>query len=301
MNEELFTGFLAGLFPAGGPLHTGIGDDCAVLDLCKEGDKLFLYAVDQVIENRHYLPETPPELVAGKLLKRNISDIAAMGGTPLFALVTIAANPLAEAFLLPFYKGLKEEAEKYHIQIAGGDTARLPYPPPLSGSKNSCVATLSIFGEVKRDKLCLRSNGKEGDLLYATGTFGNSFASSHHLSFTPRLEEAAFLAGTYTNSMMDISDGLEKDSQRLAEASHLSLTLFPDKIPLREGATQETALHEGEDYELIFTVSPEKEALLLEKWPFMTRLSRIGKLIGKEHSISSPSSNSKGGFDHFHE
>lgn len=301
MNEESFTGFLAGLFPAGNSLHTGIGDDCAVLDLHKEGEKLYLYAVDQVIENRHYLPETPPEMVAKKLLKRNISDIAAMGGTPLFALVTIAADPLEEEFLLSFYKGLKEEAEKYHIQIAGGDTARLPYPSPLPEGKNSCVATLSIFGEVKREKLSLRSNGKKGDLLYATGTFGNSFASHHHLTFTPRLAEGDFLAGSYTNCMMDVSDGLEKDAQRLADSSGLALHLFPEKIPLREGASTNSAREEGEDYELIFTVSPEKEPQLLADWPFPIPITCIGRFEEKSSSCNTVKSNSKGGFDHFHE
>ena len=300
MNEELFTGFLAGLFPAGGSLVTGIGDDCAVLDLENGNGKLFLYAADQVIENRHYLPETPPGMVAKKLLKRNISDIAAMGGKPLFALVTIAANPLSNEFLTPFYEGLKEEAEKYQVRIAGGDTARLPYPPPLPGSHNSCVATLSIFGEVPREKLSLRSNARNGDLLYATGSFGNSFASSHHLSFTPRLKEASFLAGKFTNAMMDVSDGLAMDSSRLAASSQLSLTLFPEKIPLREGATLESALREGEDYELIFAIPPEKESRLLKEWQLDTKLTCIGKFEEKS-SCNISAYNMQGGFDHFHE
>lgn len=290
MDEETFTGRLAGLFSCSSSVHTSIGDDCAVLDPGDNGkNEYLLAAADQVVSNIHFLPETPPEVVAAKLLKRNVSDICAMGGIPLYALVTIASNPLEEEFLMRFHEGLEKCARKYDVSIIGGDTAKNSAP--------GYVGSLTILGKVEKEKLCLRKNAKEGDLLYATGTFGNSFYSEHHLTFLPRLEEGRFLAGKYTSAMMDVSDGLLKDAERFAASSGLSVELDEKNIPLRQGADLQMALTDGEDYELIFAVPEEKASLLEKEWAFPgTPLSRIGKFTAqKENGRKKPRS----GFDHF--
>ncbi|MBO4303764.1 MAG: thiamine-monophosphate kinase [Lentisphaeria bacterium] len=286
MDEETFTGRLAELFAAAPSVHTGIGDDCAVLDTGDE--KTFLLAAaDQVISSVHFLPGTPPEKVAAKLLKRNISDICAMGGIPLYALVTVAGNPLEEETLLRFHRGLEACARAYEVSIIGGDTAKC-FAPGL-------VSTLTILGKVEKEKLCLRKNAAQGDFLYATGVFGNSFLSEHHLSFAPRVKEGRFLAGKYTSAMMDVSDGLLKDARRLAAASGLSVEIEKELVPLRQGATPKNALSDGEDYELIFAVSPEKSASLEKEWPFPdVPLTRIGRFTAKKEGEEEAT----GGFDH---
>ena len=289
MNEETFTGRLAGLFSAAPSVHTSIGDDCAVLDVCGNGEYL-LAAADQVISSIHFLPQTDPRKVAAKLLKRNISDICAMGGVPLYALVTIAKKPLEEEYLMHFHEGLEMCAREYNVSIIGGDTA--------GNFADGLVGTLTILGKVEKEKLCLRKNAKEGDLLYATGCFGNSFYSEHHLSFCPRVKECRFLAGKYTCAMMDISDGLLKDAQRFASASGLSVEIEEKNIPLRQGADIQMALSDGEDYELIFAVSPENVPLLKKAWPFpAVPLSRIGRFVAKKE-IEEENKHKKG-FDHF--
>lgn len=292
MNEESFVRKLSVLFPQSPDVTVGPGDDCAVLD---QGlPDLLLAAVDQVISGVHYSRETVPEAIAGKLIKRNISDIAAMGGMPTHALLSLAVNPMDEAWLLAFHQGIAQQAAAYRISIIGGDMAKL-----FTAGQ---ALSLTILGKVERGKLCLRSQAAEGDLLYATGCFGNSFLSHHHLNFIPRLPEARFLAGDFTCAMQDVSDGLVKDAARMAEASGLALKMEPDRIPLRKGATLESALTEGEDYELLFAL-PERLRTRLERaWPFSdTPLTCIGRFTaGAPGTVSGFKQNPiQTGYDHF--
>jgi len=298
MNEEKFTDFLAGLFSRREDVFEGIGDDAAALDLGLPGGLLLLAAADQVLSDVHYTPDTPAELVAEKLLKRNISDIAAMGGVPSHAMVTLSLNPLDEIWMRKFHIGLEECAKRYHVSVIGGDIACLPQP-------GQCCS-LSILGTVSADRLCLRRNAKPGDRLYATGCFGNSFLSEWHLKFEPRTQASAFLAGKYTNAMMDVSDGLLKDLLRMAEASGCAVKLRgpENAIPLRQGAAWQNALSDGEDYELIFAVHPEKAADLEKNWPFTDlQLTCIGEFFeGKPGELLNNNLNlNKKGYDHFHE
>jgi len=274
---------------------TGPGDDCAVIDVGTK--ELMLAAVDQIAGGIHYLEgEDPIAKAAAKLLKRNLSDIAAMGGKAAYAMVTAAAR-LPDDEALSFYKSLAEEAEKYHVTICGGDISSSP--------EGASVFTLSILGWVEKEKLCLRANAKPGDLIYVTGEFGNSFNSKHHLDFTPRLEESRFLAGDFTKAMIDVSDGLVADLGHILEMSRVGAVLDTAAIPLRDGAKLPEALSDGEDYELIFAVPPEKSAGLEASWPFRTRLSKIGffreELPGLAYDKSGINLSGKksGGFDHF--
>ena len=295
MNEEDFIQKLSGLFPGARDVTVGIGDDAAALELGLPGGMLFLAAADQVVSGIHFTEETPPALAGEKLFKRNLSDIAAMGGVPTHALVTVALDPFEEKRLTEFHQGLSRISNHYGVPVIGGDLSSLPKP--------GLTASLTIFGRVEKEKLCLRSNAAPGDRIYVTGQFGNSFASGRHLSFSPRLHEARFAAGTYTCAMIDVSDGLAKDIARMGEASGLAAELDPAAIPLAPGATPEQALCDGEDYELVLAVSPELSAELEKRWPFPgVRLTRIGEFqkgpAGAIRGVSLPTDK---GYDHFHE
>lgn len=257
------------LFPGnGGDIVAGIGDDAAIV---KFGNRLLLAAVDQLIGGIHYLQlETPAAVAGAKLLKRNLSDIAAMGGKPDWALLTIAANAVTEEWIFEFHRGVAECAEEWGVGIIGGDTGSLPAP--------GMVATLTILGEVEPDKIALRKNAHPGEKLFVTGELGRSFPTEHHLNFTPRLREADFLAGRYTGCMMDISDGLALDAVRLAEASGVQIALDLQNLPPRDGATVAEMMNDGEDYELLFTVPADKAERLKEEWPFEIKLSEIGEI-----------------------
>ena len=249
----------------------GPGDDCAVLET--SGDTELLAAVDQLARDIHYTADTPPGLAGEKLLKRNLSDIAAMGGTPRWALLTVAAGGRDGRWVLEFCRGVSRCAAKYRVSVAGGDLAGL--------KTDTEVATLTILGEVPAGRAIRRSGARPGDALYVTGEIGNSFASRHHLTFSPRLEEGVFLRGKAT-AMLDISDGLLLDARRLARASQADLKLDAARVPLRAGARLPDALSDGEDYELLFTAPPELET----RWDRrLAKLTRIGEVLPGEGRI----------------
>lgn len=249
----------------------GPGDDCAVLET--SGDTELLAAVDQLARDIHYTADTPPGLAGEKLLKRNLSDIAAMGGTPRWALLTVAAGGRDGRWVLEFCRGVSRCAAKYRVSVAGGDLAGL--------KTDTEVATLTILGEVPAGRAIRRSGARPGNALYVTGEIGNSFASRHHLTFSPRLEEGVFLRGKAT-AMLDISDGLLLDARRLARASQADLKLDAALVPLRAGARLPDALSDGEDYELLFTAPPELET----RWDRrLAKLTRIGEVLPGEGRI----------------
>lgn len=232
------------------PVVVGPGDDCAVLDLLDSG-KQQLIAVDQVILDVHFRLETDPRRVAAKLVRRNLSDIAAMGGMPQIAVKTIAiklGSPQAEQqWLDAFFDGLATESDRWRLPLCGGDLSVLP--------QYGIITTLTITGSVPQGKAILRSGGQAGDWIGVTGCFGNSYLSGHHLDFLPRLEAGRFLAETRVSAMMDVSDGLLMDLGRLCRSSQCGAVLNTDSIPLRSGADLPAALNDGEDYELLFTLS----------------------------------------------
>jgi thiamine-monophosphate kinase len=251
----------------------GPGDDCAAIDL--GADELLLAAVDQVISSVHYdRNEASPQEAGAKLLKRNLSDIAAMGGKGSWALLALAANSEDDEYLLGFYDGLRKAAEEFNISLCGGDFAS------LSGGDGLEVASLTILGSVEKDLLCRRSGAESGDMVFVTGGLGNSYLSRRHLTFNPRLAEGKFLAEKkYVSAMIDISDGLLLDAQRLGKASNVAIELELDNIPVNADANLEQALSDGEDYELLFCVSADKAELLTQEWPFDTKLTLIGKTL----------------------
>ncbi len=297
MKEKEIHQMIYRTFRQGRGVAVGPGDDCAALDF--GGNRYFLAATDQLVSDIHYVQgKTSAAAIAKKLFNRNISDIAAMGGTPAFALLTVASHSADKKWYSEFIRSIQKEAAKWKVSICGGDIS--------SVKKDVTVCTLTINGWVDKNKICLRSNAKSGDILFATGLFGNSFKSGHHLSFTPRIEAGQFVAGKYTRAMIDVSDGLLIDAQRLATASGVSLVIDTAKIPLGKGAALKSALSEGEDYELIFAVPPSKADMLQKKWPFKNiSLSRIGNFInGEKGRIFNLGKREltvthKTGFDHF--
>jgi len=182
---------------------------------------------------------------------------------------------------------MQKTAQAFGVALVGGETTR-------SAELWFCV---SGFGLATAKTLCSRKGARPGDSLYVTGTLGGS-GSGRHLRFTPRLPESQWLVRYhYPSAMMDLSDGLGKDLPRLALASRVSFRIHQKQLPLSPRTTADHAVNDGEDYELLFTVSKKRSALLEKKWPFKTRLSRIGEIVS-----SSQSSDSDGlilrGFDH---
>ncbi len=281
--------FLASLFqklpPPDSSLAVAAGDDCAAISTGQ--DNLILLAVDQIIGGRHYFdhnspegspPAPPPELIGRKLLARNLSDIAAMGGVPTYCLTAMA---LAERHYQPeqwldrFFAGLLALAAEYQVQMIGGD---------LATSCSEDIASLTIVGSVPASQVCRRRGAAAGDALFATGCFGDALNSEHHLHFTPRCREGAWLAEQgLARAMIDVSDGLLLDGLRIAQASQLSIRMNLETIPLRNPARPlPQAISDGEDYELLFAVPGKETKRLINNWPFPVKLTRIGEFIDRQ-------------------
>jgi thiamine-monophosphate kinase len=276
----------------------GPGDDCAAVEI--GGDRLLLLAVDQLVGDVHYFAGRTAAAAAGaKLLKRNLSDIAAMGGTPAWALLVLAVDGRDADWIVGFCRGAADAAEAVGVALCGGDLAATP-----AGSGVE-VGSLTILGTVGRDRIVRRQGAKPGDALFVTGEFGNSLASGHHLDFTPRLAEGRFLAENgFASAMLDVSDGLLLDARRLADASQVHLTLDPAATPRRAGAEVPGALGDGEDYELLFAVPAARAAELERDWPAaFARLTRVGAVEAGAPGVFDPAGENlqtkyRGGYEH---
>ncbi len=224
----------------------GPGDDCA---LVKTSPRTLL-KVDQVIEGRHFLPGTPIDLIARKAIARPVSDVAAMAGVPRASLCAAVLPPgYAQGDAL--FDACDRWARHFGCPLVGGDIA--------TGSTLSLSVT--VIGEPHPSRgPVLRSGAKTGDQVWVTGVLGGSFEKGtglgRHLTFEPRVSEAAWLAthlGEKLHAMMDVSDGLGIDGGRLAEASGVRLDLDGRSLP---SADWKAALRDGEDYELLFVTHP---------------------------------------------
>lgn len=236
----------------------GIGDDCAVVRP-GHGSNLQLLKTDALVEGIHFASGTPPERVGWKALCRPLSDIAAMGGSPQHALITVAApSSWRTSEWKALYRGIGKAAREFGVSVVGGETVRSPSPVFLS---------VSLTGTVPKNRLKLRNGAKPGDLICVTGRLGGSFKSGRHLRFTPRLEEGQWLGNRKEiTSMMDLSDGLGSDLPKLAAESGCSFLIDPDSLPKHRGCTAMEALSDGEDYELLLTVSPKAWPSLMKHW-----------------------------------
>ncbi|WP_417914965.1 thiamine-phosphate kinase [Candidatus Electronema sp. JM] len=265
---------LAGGGAAG--LLLGIGDDCAVIE--KDRETAWLLTMDTLVESVHFRRDWhPPELLGRKTVAVNVSDIAAMGGRPLFALLSLGlpAN-FSQDWVKQFSQGLAEACREYGCLLIGGDTVCCPERISL---------TLTVIGEMRKERVLYRQGAQPGDTVFVSGPLGWSAAGLAllqagktledekwrqlllaHLNPQPRVELGRFLAETgLVHSMMDMSDGLATDLAQLCKASRVGAVLEADLLPGSDGlAAAAKFLHEdalrwmisgGEDYELLFTAA----------------------------------------------
>lgn len=224
----------------------GIGDDTAVLPWTSTEHLLF--ASDMLVEGVHFhLSHVPPRWIGWKALACNVSDVAAMGGLPKYAVVSLGIPPRTPVrFVDELYAGLKRCAERFDVAVVGGDTVRAPV----------VVVDVAILGTVKTSHLVLRSGARIGDRVFVTGRLGGSLASGRHATFLPRAREAQWLVRHLkVHAMIDLSDGLASDLWQLARASRVTFRVHERQIPVsRAGRTSWHALMDGEDFELLFAV-----------------------------------------------
>jgi thiamine-monophosphate kinase len=284
----------------------GPGDDCAVVRVPGSADD-WLFTTDPVIERRHFLPSTPARLVGRKAIARAVSDIAAMGGTPLWILVDLvapAATPLAR--IRGLYAGMIAAAKQWHLGILGGDTAE----------GDTLELHITGVGRIPRGTAVLRSGARTGDLIYVTGSLGGAYLPGcrHHLLFEPRLDAGRFLAGKqFATAMMDLSDGIAADLPRLLDASRRGTQLDAAAIPISRAARKTAhplhhALCDGEDFELLFTIAAKNrtrfEAAWRKQFPKL-RATCIGTILANRprRILRRPDGTSiplrPGGYQHF--
>jgi thiamine-monophosphate kinase len=259
-------------------LFTGIGDDCAVLRLLpgkqSRGAEI-LVTTDFTLEGIHFRRDWhPPEAVGHRCLARGLSDIAAMGGEPDAAFLSIALpRDLPQAWVGRFLRSLISLAEKFGVRLAGGDTAESP---------NGILADIIVVGTAPKGKSVLRSGARAGDRLFVSGALGGSSAAvvqmqakpkkklnprdyPRHFYPEPRIELGRILREKgLASAMIDTSDGLSTDLAHICEESGVGAELESILIPrasvgkpARE-VDLDLALHGGEDYELLFTTPPGK-------------------------------------------
>lgn len=263
------------------PAPFGIGDDCAVLPAT--GARRLLVTTDPVIYGRHFDDTIPAAAAAEKLLKRNLSDIAAMGGIPRSAVVSLALpRRVSIVWIRAFYRALGRCARRHGVTIAGGDIAE---SPDLLG------AFLTLLGEAAGPRVLTRQGAKVGDWIYVSGELGGSILGRHH-RFTPRLAEGRWLASRReVRCLMDVSDGLAKDlleltppgAQPALEAAALPLSRAARALARRDGRPAlDHALSDGEDFELLFAVAARADRAVFERsWRarFPTRLTCLGRFV----------------------
>jgi thiamine-monophosphate kinase len=259
------------------PVTLGIGDDAAVLRSNSGSD--WLVATDMLMEGTDFtFPPATPQLAGRKALAVNLSDIAAMGGQPTAAFASVAL-PITRGmeFARELHAGVLDLADQYDIVLAGGDTNS--WNGPL-------VINVAVVGEPVGFKPITRGGAKPGDAIYVTGSFGGSLAG-HHLTFEPRVREAARLVRLVDiHAMIDVSDGLAADLHHILDQSHVGAIVDASAIPIRPAARSEDAardpllraLSDGEDFELIFTVSDADSARLAADWNDATPITRIGQI-----------------------
>lgn len=259
-------------------VQTGIGDDCAVLRLLpgrrkergEEKEKDTLVTTDFTLEGIHFRRDWhPAESVGHRCLARGLSDIAAMGGEPVAAFLSLALpRELPQSWVGRFARSLISLAERYNVTLAGGDTAESP---------NGVLADIVVVGTTPKGKALLRSGARPGDRIYVSGELGGSAAAvwqmrkkptrklnpreyPRHFFPEPRLELGRVLREKgLASAMIDTSDGLSTDLAHICEESGVGAELQAEDIPrasvgkpAREVDLQ-FALHGGEDYELLFT------------------------------------------------
>jgi thiamine-monophosphate kinase len=283
-------------------LKVGIGDDCAVIS--KDSKTDLVITSDLLVEDIDFrLAWTRAEYLGHKALAVSLSDVAAMGAKPCWAMLSIGvpAKIWKTNFVDEFYKGFFKLAKKFHVALVGGDVSKTP---------DKIVIDSFLAGETKKGKAILRSGAKPGDLIFVTGELGGAAAGLKLLEKGERFEkssknpsqklllrqlkpnaqtEIGQILGekNLATAMIDVSDGLSSDLAHLCRASGVGARVFTDNIPFHKHLKNvvetleeklDFALNGGEDFELLFTIDPKKISQLekeLEKFSF----SRIGEIV----------------------
>ncbi|KXV49548.1 thiamine-phosphate kinase [Acetobacter tropicalis] len=302
-----------------GPGALGLTDDAAIFP--PPVGRELVVAADAMVENVHFLPDDPPDTVGRKLLRCNLSDLAAMGARPEGWLLTIARPPsIEDQWFEGFCHGLKEDQILFELGLLGGDTTSTSGPLVLS---------LTILGSVLPGHAIKRQGIHAGDGLWVTGTIGDGALGlralqgqvddpTGYLTHRYRLPQPRVGAPLYglASGAMDVSDGLLQDTAHLGRENALGVTLHVDAIPFSPAAREcgpewlETCLTGGDDYELLFAVPPDKEDTLLRS-PFLATITgnvpvtRIGSFDQDSNGVRVIDSNNKvlsfkkSGWSHF--
>jgi thiamine-monophosphate kinase len=323
-TEMEFVNWLRARWPGRMPgLVLGIGDDAALIRV--GGGRELILTTDLSIEGVHFLRDLHPPLSVGhRALARGLSDIAAMGGTPRFALISLAVSKSANpGWVEEFYAGVHSLARRNRVPIIGGDTALV---------SNKSFVDVVVAGEVPAGTALRRSGARPGDRIFVSGRLGFSAlglrllktrvaatsskqAIRAHLYPMPRIELGRFLRKKgLASALMDLSDGLSSDLTRLCQASGVGAAVWASKIPkpaatgkgkLSPTRALDLALNGGEDYELLFTVPPRKLNRIPARFCSLP-LQCIGEIqrATKGLSLIEPDGASRplepGGWDHFH-
>jgi thiamine-monophosphate kinase len=284
-----------------------IGDDCAVIK--HDADKDLLITSDALCENNHFNKKYfSPEEIGAKSVAVNVSDICAMGGIPRHCLVSIGFNKKEkQEFIDKIFQGLISYAKNYEIDLIGGD---------IVGS-NLLFISVTLIGFVKKSQVLYRSGAKPGDIIYVTGTLGDSGAGldvlsgkgrknlkfyeystvKRHLVPVPKYQESKILSESkMVNSCIDVSDGLINDVMNITGASNCGAEIYVDRVPVSFSAAKvakeygknpiDYALYGGEDYELLFTVSRQNNEKFLNRVKNAgLNISEIGKIIKSKKVI----------------
>ena len=282
----------------------GAGDDCAIIKPYADSPHDWLFTSDAVIQNIHFTRETSPAAIGHKAVGRVLSDLAAMGGDPRWALIDIVApSETPVATLDALYQGAVKLSDHYNLAIVGGDMAQ------------AAALEMHVFavGCVPTGSALLRSNASPGDLLFVTGSLGGSIMEKH-LSFEPRVNEGIWLRD-WATALIDITDGLATDLGHLTTMSKTGARLNITEIPLSHAALNmddkisplDHALYDGEDFELLFTLPSKKEKAFLAAWRDSVPLpcSLIGRMTDKTGVIECVDKHEnitllkKTGYEHF--
>jgi len=251
----------------------GSGDDCAVLKFNKSSYQLF--TCDMIVEGVDFFKNSDYKLVGRKALAISISDIAACGGVPKHALVALGLPGNMPVYQVDrLAKGLFDLAKEFNINIVGGDIS----------ASSKLIIDVSMLGVVKKNKLCLRSGAKVGDMIMVTGEFGGAIKGKH-LKFTPRLKEAQFLVNNFKiNAMIDVSDGLAQDLGHILRSSAVGAVLYENLIPLsKQAQSMPEALCSGEEFELLFTVPRDQASKIIKSAKYHFKL--IGEIMPKSFGL----------------
>ncbi len=258
-----------------GDILQNIGDDMAIM---QTKDEKLLITTDMLLEGRHFdLSQATLEEVGYKAMAASLSDCAAMASVPLSAVIAVALPKTMElASAKKLHSGIQKASRQFSCPVIGGDTTSWDKPLAIN------VTMLSIPLGITP---ILRSGALTDDAIMVTGTLGGSLKGKH-LNFTPRIAEARKLAGLYDiHSMMDISDGIAGDLRHICKASNVSALLITDNIPISDSAKTKSdpltaALSDGEDFELLFTLSARDAEELIIRWDHeKLQITQVGTII----------------------